>query len=88
MKLPKYFYFRVKSINKGTGILLEDASDADVVEVVRCRDCEYGEVDDPDLNPYQYLCHHNGSDWNHALHFCSYGKRKKNHNRKEADDDV
>lgn len=87
MKLPKYFYFRVKSINKGTGILLEDASDADVVEVVRCRDCEFGEVDDPDLNPYQYLCHHNGSDCNHALHFCSYGKRKKNHNRKEANAD-
>ena len=55
MKLPKYLYFRVKSINKGTGMLLEDASDADVVEVVRCRDCEYGEVDDPDLNPYQGL---------------------------------
>jgi len=39
MKPPKYFYFRVKTgINK---IALEDASDADVVEVVRCRDCKY-----------------------------------------------
>ena len=86
MRPPKYFYF---CVYVGlTSISLEDASDVDVVEVVRCRDCEYGEVDDPDLNPYQYLCHHNGSDWNHALHFCSYGKRKKNHNRKEADDDV
>ena len=85
-KLPKYFYFRVH-VGR-TSIGLEDASDVDVVEVVRCRDCEFGAVDDPDLNPYQYLCHHNGSDWNHALHFCSYGKRKKNHNRKEADEDV
>ena len=38
-KMPKYFYFRVKSINKGTGVRIEEANDADVVEVVRCRDC-------------------------------------------------
>ncbi len=39
MKPPKYFYFRVKTgIDK---IELEDASDADVVEVVRCKDCKY-----------------------------------------------
>lgn len=39
MKIPKYFYFRVRVINKGTGVEVEDASDADVVEVVRCKDC-------------------------------------------------
>jgi len=39
MKPPKYFYFRVKTgIDR---IELEDASDADVVEVVRCKDCIY-----------------------------------------------
>lgn len=38
-KMPKYFYFRVKSINKGTGVRIEEANDADVVEVVRCKDC-------------------------------------------------
>ena len=41
MKIPKYFYFRVRVINKGTGVKVEDASDADVVEVVRCKDCRY-----------------------------------------------
>ena len=41
MKIPKYFYFRVRVINKGTGVEVEDASDADVVEVVRCKDCEF-----------------------------------------------
>jgi hypothetical protein len=41
MKTPKYFYFRVNVINKGTGIELEDASDVDVVEVVRCKDCKH-----------------------------------------------
>lgn len=45
-ELPKYFYFRVRPvIVKGslTEIQLEDASDADVVEVVRCRDCKHVE---------------------------------------------
>lgn len=37
--LPKYFYFRVKTTRKGTAIEVEDASDCDVVEVVRCKDC-------------------------------------------------
>ena len=47
---------------------------ADVVEVVRCKDCKYGEVDDADF-PNQYLCHHHGSAWNEGNHFCSYGER-------------
>lgn len=41
-KLPKYFYFRVTPVtNKGalTQVMVEDASDVDVVEVVRCIDC-------------------------------------------------
>ena len=38
-KIPKYFYFRVHV--KKTSIELEDASDADVVEVVRCKDCKH-----------------------------------------------
>ena len=41
MKIPKYYYFRVRVINKGTGVEVEDASDTDVVEVVRCKDCKY-----------------------------------------------
>lgn len=39
--LPKYFYFRVKATRKGTAIEVEDASDCDVVEVVRCCNCEW-----------------------------------------------
>ena len=41
MKTPKYFYFRVKVINKGTALDIEDASDVDVVEVVRCEGCKH-----------------------------------------------
>lgn len=41
-ELPKYFYFRITPVtNKGalTQVMLEDASNADVVEIVRCIDC-------------------------------------------------
>lgn len=41
MEIPKYFYFRVRVINKGTSVEVEDASDVDVVEVVRCKDCKF-----------------------------------------------
>lgn len=41
MKLPKYFYFRVTEKHHGTEIEVEDASNEDVVEVVRCRDCKH-----------------------------------------------
>lgn len=48
--------------------------DADVEEVVRCKDCEYGEIDDIDI-PSQYLCHYEGYSWNDENHYCSYGKK-------------
>ncbi len=74
-KLPKYFYFRVKSINKGTGILLEDASDADVVEVVRCRDCRYNLGENKCLYPDSIIKIPDDND------YCSYGRRRLNHDR-------
>ena len=40
MTAPKYFYFRVHS-ESGTAIYLEDASKADVEEVVRCCRCKF-----------------------------------------------
>ena len=48
---------------------------ADVVEVVRCKDCVYGEVDDTDF-PFQYLCHYHGDDWNDKDHYCSNGIKR------------
>lgn len=56
-------YFTVK------GDIVE-APTIDAVEVVRCKDCKYAELDDE-----LYLCHHNGADWNSGEHFCSYGER-------------
>ena len=43
--LPKFFYYKVHVVGP-TKIELEDCSYADVVEVVRCRNCIYGEVDE------------------------------------------
>ena len=56
-------------------LILREAPTVDAVEVVRCKDCKYGEVDNADFHD-QYLCHYNGSDWNCGNHFCSYGERK------------
>lgn len=55
--------------------LLEDYPTADVVEVVRCKDCVHGEVDDTDF-PFQYLCHYHGDDWNDKDHYCSNGIKR------------
>ena len=57
-------------------LILQEAPTVDAVEVVRCKDCKYGEVDNADFHD-QYLCHISGSDWNCGNHFCSYGKRKE-----------
>lgn len=52
MKPPKYFYFRVKTgMDK---IELEDASDADVIEVVRCKDCIYWQKPQVELHDGTY----------------------------------
>ena len=44
------------------------------VEVIRCKNCRYGEIDDLDI-PNQYLCHYDGESWNDEDHYCGYGKR-------------
>lgn len=49
----------------------------DVVEVVRCKDCEYGEQYDVAIDGW-FECHYDG--WgigNDGDHFCSHGKRKE-----------
>lgn len=62
----------------GARKLMVDAPTADVVEVVRCKDCRY-------CNEYQkfnlerYLgCNSNGEIYAvEPNHFCSYGERKE-----------
>lgn len=74
-KLREHF----KCWDRNDDIIIKNALNAiptaDVVEVVRCNDCKYGEVDDADF-PDQYFCNHHGCDWNEGNHYCSYGERK------------
>jgi len=66
--IPKYFYFRVHA--NRTSIELEDASDADVVEVVRCRDCK-----NIDINDDEHWCWIWGGCTDENA-YCSYGVKR------------
>lgn len=55
--------------------VLEEAPAADVVAVVRCKECKRGEVDDPEYDPDLYYCEL-GCGWNKGYFFCAYGKRR------------
>lgn len=76
--VPKYFYFRVHA-NK-TSIEIEDASDADVVEVVRCKDCRCFDISKNGVNGF---CTKLGIPVD-VYDFCSFGERKDG----EQNDDV
>lgn len=56
MELPKYFYFRLHPVEKGTAVEIEDASDADVVEIIRCKDCKNWDT--------------TWGDWGENYHYC------------------
>lgn len=43
-------------------------------EIIHCRECRFGEVDNPCL-PDQYFCRHHGCDWNNGDHYCGYAER-------------
>ena len=75
MKMPEYFYFRVKAVKHGTAIEVENASDADVVEVVRCEDCKYAEYIDDVKTLWCTEC---GQGRTVAPNdFCSYAERRE-----------
>lgn len=67
-KLPRYFHFVLKSVNKGTAVEVEDVSGADFEEVVRCRDCKYADS-------------YNRCEWvrwiNQPSDYCSRGEKRK-----------
>lgn len=53
--------------------LVERQPTADVVEVVRCKDCKYSKP--MNGTDFIYFCN-NGSMVSH-IHFCAYGERRK-----------
>lgn len=74
-KLPKYFHFRV--LGGATKIGLQDVSDHDFVEVVRCEDCREYDTTGYDDTP--------GFGWCECLHkdvqscfYCAHGEKGAN----------
>lgn len=51
---------------------LGKAIEALSIDIIRCKDCAYSEIDDPDF-PNQYFCKYHGLAWNDGEHFCSDG---------------
>lgn len=73
MKPPKYFYFRVNADKNG--ITLEDASDVDIVEVVRCRDCIHARHYTNKIK-CGYWSEQTASEIVCEDDFCSYGEKR------------
>lgn len=56
--------------------IVKDLPAADVVEVVRCKDCKYGDYDSKPNGAMVCLRTKDGF-WREETDFCSYGKRRE-----------
>lgn len=66
------------AVYKATDIYkaVDSVPTADVVEVVRCWECVYGEQYDEEIEDWRE-CRYDGCGLAYEIsHFCSYGKRK------------
>lgn len=73
-ELPKYFYLVPKV--DGLTITIEDRSDRDVVEVVRCKDCKYWDTDWRPNDSTTHFCEIMGESQT-ADFYCADGERRK-----------
>ena len=55
--------------------MLSEAPTINAIPVVRCRECNKGEIDDPDF-PDEYYCHA-GCGWNKGDFYCADGEREE-----------
>ena len=67
--------FAACEIKQDFADMISNVPNVDAVEVVRCRECKQGEIDDQDF-PNQYYCHA-GCGWNNGDFYCYYGERKE-----------
>ena len=52
---------------------------ADVVEVVRCKDCKHGQRNNYGQLKGHYICeYHQDGPLKHRDHYCGHGERRKN----------
>jgi hypothetical protein len=76
--MAKYQNSYKQSTILGVVSTIENTPTADVVEVVRCKDCIYKTVtEDGEYNPEDIVCEYHMSDGFDSDDYCSYGKRKK-----------
>ena len=61
--------------DRQTDCFVKEMQTVDAVPVIRCLECNQGEIDDPDF-PDQYYCHA-GCGWNKGDFYCAYGERKE-----------
>lgn len=69
-------------ITKIMSMQIDDAPTADVVDVVRCKDCKYFLDEDEFDSLGMCLCeriarNYGGEIYPERIHFCSYGERKE-----------
>ena len=55
-------------------VLIKETPTADVVEVVRCKDCQHLEID-KGLREGRMCLMRGGAGWCHDNDFCSYGEK-------------
>lgn len=68
-------YWHDKAQSYEQTILKLSLNKADVVEVVRCKDCKYAEVADPEDSQDGYICQfHRGCIW-FSGSYCSWAER-------------
>ena len=63
---------------KWRGCTIKDLLDSQPTiqpEIVRCKDCEHGVLDDG--FQHQYFCIFKGDEWNNADYFCGHAKRRE-----------
>ena len=61
-------YFSLSDVRKA----IEQTPTADVVEVVRCKDCKYWQQ----VNAERHACYYHGHEMDYD-EYCSYGERKE-----------
>ena len=75
MERNRNLVFAACEIKQDFADMISDFPTVDAVEVVRCRECKHGEIDDPDF-PDQYYCHA-GCGWSKGDFYCAYGERNE-----------
>ena len=73
--LTEYYNHRTDIQHQNLRKALNAIPSADVMPVVRCKDCCYGEVTDHDF-PTQYRCNSTGCTWHEEDFFCADGERR------------